>query len=94
MIQYLRVRKVRFSHGLLHYLHLAWKLVNASVKAFTAPMEASTEDMEAMEASMNASREIMEAVKASMEDMEDMKVSRKKRPRELPKKLPRKLLWQ
>ena len=65
----------RLYHGLLHYLHFAWKLVKASVEAFTASMEASTEYMEAMEASMEASMEAMEAVEASMEDMEDMKAS-------------------
>ena len=58
--------------GLLHYLHFAWKLVKASVEAFTASMEASMEDMEAMGDSMEASVEAMEAVEASVEDMEDI----------------------
>ncbi len=40
--------------GLRHYLHFAWKLMKASVEAFTGFMEASPEDMEAMEASMKA----------------------------------------
>ena len=35
---------------LRHYLHFAWKLMKASAEAFTAFMEASMEDMEAMEA--------------------------------------------
>ena len=43
--------------------------MKASVEAFTACMEASMEDVEAMEASMEAS------TVASMEDMEDMKSS-------------------
>ena len=36
-----------FWNGPLHYLHFAWKLVKASVEAFTASMEASMEDIEA-----------------------------------------------
>ena len=42
-------------YGLRHYLHLAWKLMKASVEDFTAFMEASMKDTEPMEASMEAS---------------------------------------
>ena len=49
--------------------------MKASVGAFTVFMEASMEDMEAVEASMEASMKEIEAVEASMKYMEDMKAS-------------------
>ena len=47
---------------LRHYLHFEWKFTKASVEAFTAFMEASTEDMEATEASMKVFMEEIKAV--------------------------------
>ena len=51
--------------GLLHYLLFAWKLMKASVEAFTATIEATRE------ASIGA----IESVEDSTEDMKDIKSS-------------------
>ena len=54
--------------GLLHSLHFAWKLMKASMEAFTASME--VEAMEAVDASMKASMEAsieVASTKASLE---------------------------
>ena len=44
--------------GLRHYLYFSWKLMKASVEAFTAFIKTFLEDIEAMEASMLPSKQL------------------------------------
>ena len=55
-------RRVALGH--LHYLHIWWKFMKASMEASIDSMEASIDSMEAAIDSMEA---FMEAVEASME---------------------------